>query len=91
MVARMPKLEFCKRCGAGPRGNDPADPEVVACADCGNPWPEPLRRPERYGLRLRHVPSPAGGRLHVTRTAFNVHVFIGSWWLSVPFPRHRLA
>jgi hypothetical protein len=159
VVARH--LEFCKRCGAGPRGNDPNDPEDLNCADCGNPWPTPwvprrndisrahptetivraarqaveamppdvrLTRastalgealshvadyvdgvppaaedvsalfarpssstPERYGLRLRRVPSPAGGRLHVTRTAFNVHVFLGSWWLSVPFPRHRLA
>lgn len=39
---------------------------------------------------IRFVPSPAGGRLHVTRTAHHVHVFLGQWWLRIPWRRHPL-
>lgn len=157
------RLEFCPRCGSGPRHNDPhANPETV-CPDCGYKWPgapiDDLRiprrnrldlahptelrireareavegmgadvrltrasnllgealnevadfiegrtktervvlfkpvtpiEPTRYGFGLRRVRWPFW-RFDATRTAFDLHVFVGSWWLTVPFFRHPLS
>lgn len=83
------RLEFCPRCGSGPRGNDPnASPNE--CPDCGRRWPDAAPEPTRYGFGLRRVRWPFW-RFDATRTAFDLHVFVGNWWISVPFFRHPLA